>query len=165
MEVVVIAAMTKQRVIGHQKAIPWHILGEQQHFKQTTWGHPVIMGRKTFQSIGRPLPGRRNIVISRQPDFVATGCETALTLDTALALCDGAERAFIIGGEQVYRQALPLTDTVIITTIDREVDGDAFFPEFEPNFIKVSQQVITEPEPYLIEVYRRRRATAPENGL
>jgi len=157
MEVVIIAAMSANRVIGKDQAIPWHIAGEHQHFKETTWGYPLIMGRKTFESIGRPLPGRRNIVVSRNLDFKALGCEMALDLDTALALCADAERVFVIGGEQIFIQALPLADTIILTTIAREVKGDTFFPVFEHNFSKISRKAIVEPEPYVVEVYCRKR--------
>lgn len=156
MEVVLIAAMSANRVIGKNQAIPWHIPGEHQRFKKTTWGYPLIMGRKTFESIGRALPGRRNIVISRNADFTAQGCETALDLNAALGMCSDAARVFVIGGEQVFIQALPLTDTIILTTIPRQVDGDTFFPEFETNFSQVSREEIMAPEPYVVEIYRRR---------
>jgi dihydrofolate reductase len=157
MEVVLIAAMSMNRVIGNNHAIPWHIPGEQQRFKKTTWGYPVIMGRKTFDSIGRPLPGRRNIIISRNADLTVTGCEIALTLKTALALCADAERVFVIGGEQIFIQALPLADTIILTTIPRQMEGDTFFPGFEQNFSKVCREEIVDPEPYVVEVYCRNR--------
>jgi len=153
---VIIAAMSVNRVIGKNQTIPWHVPGELQRFKETTWGYPLIMGRKTFESIGRPLPGRRNIVISRNPDLKVDGCEAALTLNTALAICADAEKVFVIGGEQIFVEALPLTDTVILTTIPRQVDGDTFFPEFEHGFIKVCQERMVGPEPYVVEVYRRR---------
>ncbi len=157
MEVVMIAAMSTNRVIGDRQTIPWHIPGEQQRFRQTTWGYPLIMGRKTFESIGRPLPGRRNIVISRHADSTIPGCEMASDLDAAFALATDAKRVFVIGGEQIFIMALPLTDTIILTTLLREVPGDTFFPEFEGGFIKVSHETIPTPEPYVIEVYRKRK--------
>lgn len=158
MEIVIIAAMAMNRVIGRGQNMPWHIPGEQQRFKKTTWGHPLIMGRKTYESIGRPLPGRRNIVISRNKHYLATGCETASTLAAALDLCADTEKVFVIGGEQVFTQALPRTDTIILTTILREVKGDAFFPVFEQHFDKVSRELVTEAtDPYMIEVYRRKQ--------
>jgi len=157
MEIVIIAAMAMNRVIGRGQNMPWHIPGEQQRFKKTTWGHPLIMGRKTYESIGRPLPGRRNIVISRNKQYLATGCETALTLTAALDLCADTEKVFVIGGEQVFTQALPRTDTIILTTILREVEGDTFFPVFEQHFDKVSRELVTEADPYMIEVYRRKQ--------
>ncbi len=157
MEIIIIVAMATNRVIGKDQTMPWHIPGEQQRFKKTTWGHPLIMGRKTYESIGRPLPGRRNIVISRNENFVAAGCETVSDLTAALELCADAEKVFIIGGEQIFKQALPLTETIILTTIFREVKGDTFFPAFEQNFVKVSREMLAETEPYLVEVYRRKR--------
>lgn len=157
MEVVLIAAMSANRVIGKNQTIPWHVPGEQQRFKQTTWGYPLVMGRKTFESIGRPLPGRRNIVISRNADYTAKGCDMALDLKAALAMCADAERVFVIGGEQIFIQALPLTDTIILTTISRQVDGDTFFPAFGSEFSPVSREEVMGPEPYVVEVYRRSR--------
>jgi dihydrofolate reductase len=151
-----IAAMAANRVIGRQQAIPWHIPGEQQHFREVTWGHPLIMGRKTFAAIGRPLPGRRNIVVSRNPALVATGCEMVPSLDAALTLCVGSAKVFVIGGEQLFAQALPLTDTIILTTLPREVAGDTFFPPFEQEFSLVSSRQVSGPDPYCIHVYRRQ---------
>lgn len=154
-EVVIIVAMSANRVIGKKQTIPWHIPGELLRFKQTTWGHPLVMGRKTFESIGRPLPGRRNIVVSRNAAYEAEGCEMAADLHAALALCAKAERVFVIGGEQIFAQALPLADTLILTTIAREVDGDTFFPEIGQEFIQLSREEVFEPEPYVVEVFRR----------
>lgn len=155
MEIIIIVAMSVNRVIGRAQTIPWHIPGEQRRFKETTWGHPLIMGRKTHDSIGRPLPGRRNIIISRNTAFQAQGCEITQGLDTALALCQGAEKVFIIGGEQIFVQALPLTNAVILTTILRQVEGDTFFPAFEQDFVLVSRELVSEPEAYTVEAYRR----------
>jgi dihydrofolate reductase len=157
MEIIMIAAMAANRVIGRQLTIPWDLPGELAHFKRRTWGYPLIMGRKTFESIGRALPGRRNIVISRNTNFQAPGCELAQSLDAALALCRDSDKVFVIGGEQLYAQALPLADTIILTTLEREVAGDAFFPAFEQDFDPVSSESIVEPETYSIEVYRRKR--------
>jgi len=158
-EIILIAAMSANRVLGNRQAIPWQIAGEQQRFKQTTWGYPLIMGRKTFDSIGRALPGRRNIVLSRQAAFRAAGAETVPSLAAALALCAGEEKVFVIGGEQLFTLALPLADTIILTTIAREVEGDTFFPEFEPYFSKESEERVSGAEPYVIEIFRRQRAT------
>lgn len=152
-----IGAMALNRVIGRGAAIPWRIPGDLRHFKETTWSHPVIMGRKTFESIGQPLPGRRNIVLSRNGAFAAMGCEVAPSLGAALTLCAGAAKVFVIGGEQLYVQALPLAETIILTTLEREVEGDAFFPYFEQEFCQIRGESKNEPEPYRIEVYRRKR--------
>lgn len=152
-----IAAMAANRVIGREQTIPWRLSGDLWHFRETTWGHPVIMGRKTYESIGQPLPGRRNLVVTRNGDFTARGCELAPSLEVALALCADADKVFVIGGEQLYDQALPLADTIILTTLQREVEGDAFFPVFEPEFSRVGSETMNEPELYRIEVYRRKR--------
>ncbi|MBI2306841.1 MAG: type 3 dihydrofolate reductase [Rhodocyclales bacterium] len=125
-----IAAMDRDRLIGRDNALPWHLPEDLRHFKATTLGKPVIMGRKTWESLGRPLPGRRNIVISRNAAYQAVGAELAASLEAALALCAEAEEAFVIGGAELYRQALPLAQRLYLTEIDGSHDGDAWFPEF-----------------------------------
>lgn len=156
MEIIIIVAMAENRVIGRDGAIPWHIPGEQRRFRDTTWGWPLIMGRKTFDSIGRPLPGRRNIVISRQAAYEAPGCEVAGSLGQALALCAGTAKVFVIGGEQIFTEALPLTDTVILSRVHTVADGDTFFPPFEDGFVIVSRDFVVDSVSYTIEVYRRK---------
>ncbi|WP_269618640.1 dihydrofolate reductase [Zhongshania sp. BJYM1] len=134
-----IVAMAKNRVIGVNNQLPWHLPADLKHFKATTMSKPIIMGRKTWESIGRPLPGRSNIVVSRQEDYVAAGAEVVATVDDALALARrealsrGLDEVFIIGGETIYRQALPEVDQMYVTEVDVELDGDAWFPEIELN--------------------------------
>lgn len=131
-ETVIIAAVAKNRVIGKDNQLIWNIPADMAHFKALTAGHTVIMGRKTWESLPprfRPLPGRRNIVISRQADYAAPGAELAGSLENALELASTAATAFIIGGEQIYRQAMPLADRLEITEVDLEPEGDAWFPE------------------------------------
>ena len=115
--------------------MPWHLAADLKHFKALTMGHPVIMGRKTFESIlastGKPLPGRANIVISRDAQFTAAGCTAVTSLAAALAACGDAAEAFVIGGGEIYRQALALADRLYLTEIDAEFDGDASFPEYD----------------------------------
>lgn len=123
-----IAAMSRNRVIGRDNAMPWHLSADLKHFKAVTMGKPVIMGRKTFESIGRPLPGRQNIIISRQPGFAAAGCSMAASLEQALAACSGAEEVFVIGGSEIYRLALPAADRLHLTEIDADFEGDTHFP-------------------------------------
>lgn len=123
-----IVARARNGVIGRDNAMPWKIPGEQAYFKRVTMGHPIIMGRKTWESIGRPLPGRRSIVVTRNPGFVAPGAEVVSGLDAALAVCAGAAEAFVIGGAELYRLALPRADRLLITEIDHDFDGDTFFP-------------------------------------
>ncbi|HQR19403.1 MAG TPA: dihydrofolate reductase [Burkholderiaceae bacterium] len=123
-----IVARARNGVIGKDNAMPWKIPGEQAYFKRVTMGHPIIMGRRTWQSIGRPLPGRRSIVVSRNAAFKAPGAAVVASLDAALALCTGTDEAFVIGGAELYRIALPRADRLLITEIDHEFDGDTFFP-------------------------------------
>lgn len=131
-EVVIIAAVARNRVIGKDNTLIWNIPEDMAHFKALTAGHVVIMGRKTWESLParfRPLPGRRNIVISRQADYSAPGAEVASSLQQALAIASNAERAFIIGGEQIYRQAMDAAQRLEITQVDLAPEGDAWFPE------------------------------------
>ncbi len=117
--------------IGIRNTLPWKLPEDLAHFKRTTTGHPILMGRKTFESIGRPLPNRRNIVISRNPDWHHDGVETVASLQAALDLPDAAE-VFVIGGAEIYRLALPLADRLIVTEIGQRFDCDAFFPPVDP---------------------------------
>jgi len=155
-EIILIAAMAANRVIGRDNTIPWHIPGEQQRFKELTMGHALIMGRKTRQAIGRPLPGRRNIVISTNPDFQAADSEVVLSLEEGIALCTNETKIFIIGGEQVYRLALPYADTMILSILPYAVIGDACFPEFSlSEFRQITRREIGGTSPYVIKTYSR----------
>lgn len=148
--------MAANRVIGRGNAIPWHIPGEQKRFQQITWGHPLIMGRKTHESIGVPLPGRRNIIITRNRNYRAPGCEIAHSLDDAYSRCPGERRVFNIGGGELYRQGLEHADTLILTVLSEAYSGDAFFPQFsEALFVKVAELPIQAVPPYIIRTYRR----------
>ena len=125
-----IAAVARNGVIGKRGELPWHVSEDLKHFKKITSGHAVIMGRKTYESIGRPLPKRRNIVVTRQADTEFPGCEAALSVDAAIALARSTDPCpFIIGGASLYEEALPLATELHLTTIDEEVEGDTFFPE------------------------------------
>ena len=155
MEVIIIVAMSVNRVIGRGNEIPWHIPGEQLRFKKVTMGHSLIMGRKTFESIGRPLGGRENIIISRNKQYKAHGCEVVFSLDAAFRLCADQEKVFVIGGEQIFKQALPVTQTIMLTTIQRPIKGDIYFPEFD-GFKKITVEKIGGSDPYVIEVFRRK---------
>ncbi len=129
-QLVLIAAVAANGVIGRDNDLPWRIPGEQAVFKRITMGHPIVMGRKTWESIlasaGRPLPGRRSIVVSRNAGFVAPGAEVVTGLAAAVALCQGLPELFVIGGAELYRAALPVAHRIILTEIDRDFDGDAF---------------------------------------
>lgn len=131
-KITLIAAYAKRRVIGIDNAMPWHLPEDFAFFKSYTTGKPVVMGRKTWESLPRkPLPGRRNIVVTRQSGYRAEGAETAADLEAALALCAGAEETVIMGGAQIYAQALPSATDLRLTEVSLDVAGDAFFPEFE----------------------------------
>jgi dihydrofolate reductase len=135
-----VVAMDRKRLIGRDNALPWHLPPDLKRFKALTIGKPVIMGRKTHESIGRPLPGRRNIVISRDPSYSAAGCETARSLEQALALAADAEEAMIVGGTAVFEYALPLARRIHLTLIDAEFEGDARFPEYDPAEWRVTSE-------------------------
>ena len=123
-----IVARSRNHVIGRDNQMPWKISADLQFFKRVTMGFPVIMGRKTWESIGRPLPGRRNIVVSRNPDLILNGAELASSLDEALNRLSGTPRVFVIGGEQLFTQAFPKADQLYITEIEMNVEGgDTFF--------------------------------------
>ena len=128
-KITIIAAMARNRAIGLNGDMLWHLPGELKHFKQTTMGKPIVMGRKTWESIGRALPGRQNIVITRSLDYQATGCLVVNSLKEALDQAQG-EEVMIIGGGQLYEQALAMAHRMILTRVDCEPDGDTWFPEW-----------------------------------
>lgn len=129
--VVIIAAVAANGVIGTQGTMPWRLPDDLRRFKALTLGHAVIMGRRTWDALGRALPGRENIVITRQPGFNAPGGRVAGSLEQALAACTGQPRAYVIGGGEIYAQALELTDELELTEIDAAFEGDAYFPAFD----------------------------------
>ncbi len=132
MRVSAVVAASENGVIGREGGLPWHVSSDLKLFKEITLGKPVIMGRRTWESLPRkPLPGRRNIVITRQADFVAEGAELVHSVDEALAVCAGEADVSIIGGGQVYAEAMSRTDRIYLTRIHLEVDGDTFLPELK----------------------------------
>ncbi len=140
-ELAIIVARASNGVIGRANTLPWRLRDDLQQFKQRTLGCPVIMGRKTWESLSRPLPGRHNIVITRQADYQAEGATVVGSLSEAIAACAAAERAFIIGGAQIYAEALPLADVLWISEVQADVEGDARFPSFAASqFHEVSRQ-------------------------
>lgn len=127
-----IAAVARNGVIGRDNGLPWHLPEDLKHFRTLTTGHPVVMGRKTYESIGRPLPGRRNMVITRDAQFRAEGCERFPSLEQALEACAGTtDEVFIIGGAQLYAHALEAAHRLYLTEIDQDVPGDICFPSFD----------------------------------
>ena len=135
-----IAAIAGNGVIGANGKLPWHLPEDLKHFKNLTLGHPVIMGRRTWESLGKPLPGRENIVISRKPGYEAPGASVASTIAAAVALCSGEPLAFVIGGAEIYAAALPLADGLVITEIQQDYEGDTRFPAWERRAWRVSQK-------------------------
>jgi dihydrofolate reductase len=134
--IALIWAMARNRVIGRDNALPWRLPADMRHFRELTTGHPVLMGRKTFESLGRPLPGRTNIVITSDRRYIAQGCIVAHSLDEALALAapharPHDPRIFVIGGEKLYAQMLPHADLLYVTLVEAEIEGDVRFPEFD----------------------------------
>lgn len=126
-----IVAMAKNRVIGADGRIPWHLPNELQLFKSVTMGHHIIMGRKTYESINRLLPGRTTVIVTRQKNYAIAGAKIAHTLDEAVALCAGDSEIFVIGGGELYRAAMPKADRIYLTVVDAEPAGDTRMPEFD----------------------------------
>lgn len=160
MEIIIIAAMAQNRIIGRNNKMPWHIPEELQLFKKTTMGHPMIMGRKTFDSLTAPLPGRRHIVLSRDPNYAPPGGEAAPSLAAAFDLCGPVDKVFVIGGAEIFSLALAVATTIILTTIEREIAGDVAFPELsEKDFIVTDRKHYPAgKEPFTVVTYRRRFA-------
>ena len=127
-----IAAMDRNRLIGANNTLPWHLPADLRFFRQTTMGKPVVMGRKTHESIGKALPGRRNIVVSRNPEHRYPGCELVTGIDAALRLCADADELMLIGGASLYQQTIDDATALYITRIHASFDGDTWFPEFDP---------------------------------
>jgi len=135
-----IVAHDDNQVIGYNNGMPWHLPGDLQYFKNKTMGKPMIMGRKTFESIGRPLPGRRNIVITRDENYRAEGIEIVTSLEEAIAIAGDVEEIMIIGGEQIFRLSMEMADRLYITKINHSFQGDTFFPSYAEDFVEVSAE-------------------------
>jgi dihydrofolate reductase len=157
MSLTIIVAMDAARGIGLQNRLPWHLPEDLAHFKRQTTGHPIIMGRKTYESIGRPLPKRRNIVISRNPLWRADGVEGVVSLADACQLL-GNEAAFVIGGAQIYAQALPLVQRLLITEIAHQFECDTFFPAIDSRqWQETGREIHQTPEfDYAFVEYQRK---------
>jgi dihydrofolate reductase len=148
----IIAAMTENHVIGRGGTIPWDIPADRRRFRELTIGHPIIMGRKTFESIGKPLPGRKNIILSRQPDYRREGCCVVHSFADALSASTGADEVFICGGEELYRQALKLADRIYLTVVHMESFGDSYFPTIPAVFVEKER---LEAKPCTFILYKR----------
>lgn len=146
-----IVAHDLNRVIGYENEMPWHLPSELQYFKKMTMGKPMIMGRKTFESIGRPLPGRRNIVITRNTNYSADGIEVVGSLDEALKLVQDVPEIMIIGGAQIFEQAMAIADKLYITLINYEFNGDTYFPQYEEWQLTSSSEPINTDNGYTFQ--------------
>lgn len=126
-----VVAMARNRVIGAYNALPWHLPADLTHFKALTMGHHIVMGRKTYESIGKPLPGRTSVVVTRNANFSAPGVIVANSLEAAISACGNDDEIFVIGGAELYRQAIALADRIYLTEIDADISGDAHFTELD----------------------------------
>lgn len=142
MKIYIIAAVDRKFAIGKNNSIPWNIPSDKQHFKKLTLNHPIIMGRKTFESIGKVLPERKNIILTKDKNFSVAGGFVAHSVEEALKLCENGE-AFVIGGEKVYHEFLPITEKIFLTKIDADFNGDKFFPQ-----ISDDEWAIVEKKPF-----------------
>lgn len=143
MKLHLIFARAANGTIGKDGTMPWHLPEDLAHFKRTTLGSPVIMGRKTWESLPpkfRPLPGRLNVVVTRQTDWQAAGANVAHSLPEAITLCEAADDAWIIGGAEIYAQAMPLANTAVVTEIEASYEGDAFAPQFGPEWVEMQRE-------------------------
>jgi dihydrofolate reductase len=167
--ITIIAAMARNRAIGLDGDMPWHLRGELRHFKESTLGKPIIMGRKTWESIGRVLPGRQNIVVTRNSEYCAEGCLVVQSLPLAIAKADGRE-VMIIGGGQLYRQALPEASRMVLTLVDCTPHADTWFPEWNENEwqeISRRSQAMDKDNKLayeVIELVRRAHALSEQTG-
>jgi len=143
----VIAAMARNRVIGIKNTLPWRLSEDLQHFKALTMGHHIVMGRKTYESIGKPLPGRTTVIVTRDANYHAKGCLTATSIDAAIAACADDAEVFFVGGADLYAQVLARADRLYLTEIQADYIGDAHFPEFDRAIWReVARQVHLSPE-------------------
>ncbi|HTT09788.1 MAG TPA: dihydrofolate reductase [Burkholderiaceae bacterium] len=159
-----IVARARNGAIGRAGTLPWRLPEDLAHFKRTTMGHPIIMGRRTWTSIGRALPGRRSIVVSRNAAFHASGAEVVASLDAALELTGGMPEVFVIGGAELFRDAAPRAQRMIVTQIDADFDGDTFFPQPDPGewaVVDREPHAPTAARPFALEfiTYDRRPKT------
>jgi dihydrofolate reductase len=158
-----VAAVALGGVIGRDGGLPWRLPEDLAHFREVTTGHPVVMGRRTWESLPdrfRPLPGRRNVVVTRNAHWSAEGAERAGSLDEALGLVDGAERISVIGGGELFAAALPLADELLLTEIDLELAGDTYFPPWDRDaFVEIArdEHVAEDGTPFAFVTYRRGR--------
>ena len=154
----IIVAISRNNVIGKDAEIPWKIPGEQKRFKELTIGKTVIMGRKTFESIGKPLPNRKTIIVTRNKDYHYEKCLVANSLQQALDLCSNDDEIFIAGGGQIYKEVLPRTDRIYLTIVEKDIEGNIYFPEIdEKNFKETYSEKMSGKIPYTYKTLERIR--------
>jgi dihydrofolate reductase len=151
-----IAAMSENRVIGSGNRIPWSIPSDLKRFSELTMGHPVVFGRKTFESIGHPLPGRKNIIVTGQRDYHVKGASVVHSVADALSLCSNGEEVFICGGGPLYRETIARADRIYLTVVHRTYEGEILFPEIPAEFAEVSREEVNEEISYAFVRYERR---------
>jgi dihydrofolate reductase len=145
--IAIVVAVAENNVIGKDNQLIWHLPADLRFFKNLTMGHPILMGRKTYESIGKPLPGRTTVIITRQQDFEATGCIVVNSIDEAIAEAQTIDQdVYIIGGAEIYKQALTKTDTIYLTRVHHTFDGDTFFPELDESNWEVASEEKHEPD-------------------
>ncbi len=145
MTLTIVVAISENHVIGKDNKLLWYLPRDLKHFKEITTGHSVIMGRKTYESVGKPLPNRRNIIITRQAIDIA-GCEVVNSIEAAIELCKAEKEVFIVGGAEIYKQAMHLTDRIYLTIVHQDFDGDSFFPEIDKQLWKEVHHEDHEPD-------------------
>lgn len=160
MIVSIVVAISENNAIGKNNKLLWHLPNDLKHFKEITTGHTVIMGRKTYESVGKPLPNRRNIILTQQ-SITIPGCEVVNSLDDAIELCVGEPEIFIVGGAEIYRQSMHLTDRIYLTIVHKEFDGDTYFPEIKADEWKEVTKESHQPDnknllPYSFITFERR---------
>ena len=161
-EYIIVVAIAENGIIGREGRLPWHLPSDLKHFKKTTMGHPLLMGRNTFESIGKPLPGRDNLVLTRNRDLSFPGCIMLNSVEDAVDFCRKYEKVFIIGGGDIFRITLDITDVIIVTQLRREVEGDVFFPRIDSSKFKIVESTDYDiEEPY--SIIRYQRVTGPDS--
>lgn len=128
-----LVAMDKNRLIGRDNDLPWRLPADLAYFKKVTMGHPIVMGRKTFEAIGKPLPGRRNIIVTRNKQYKQPGCEVLYSIEDIYKVGGGTEEVFVIGGAEIFKEVMPMMDRLYVTYIDEEFEGDTYFPNINDN--------------------------------
>ena len=168
MKVALVAAVARGGVIGRDGGVPWRLPEDMRRFRELTMGHPVVMGRKTWESLPeqfRPLPGRGNVVVTRNPDWSTQGADRAGSIEDALELVDSAPRVFVIGGGEIYKAALPYADELLLTEIDADVEGDTTFPDWvRDEFEEKSREshAAEDGTPFAFVTYRRLTSDRPD---